>query len=182
METSATVLTSGGIDSAACISLLIDCGYKVSGLFIDYKQPCRIAERRAARAVARHFRIRLGVGAFSGHVTVANGEIPGRNAWLLMSSLMLVGYRTDALCIGVHSGTDYYDCSPSFISLARRIVGEYSDGRVSVLAPLTSWSKRDVIEYLTDKNFPFRLTHSCQTADEPCGHCRSCMDRMALGC
>lgn len=48
----ATVLISGGIDSAACAHLLAAQGHLVHGIFVDFGQAARDHESRAVERVA----------------------------------------------------------------------------------------------------------------------------------
>jgi 7-cyano-7-deazaguanine synthase len=49
-----------------------------------------------------------------------------------------------------------------------------------LLAPFVQWSKADVYSLALRLDVPLGLTHSCEASDEPCGSCRSCVDREAL--
>src|SRR4051812_42930731 len=104
-----TVLLSGGIDSAACAVFYIKLGYKVSALHVDYGQLARLKERGAARAVAEYLRVPLDVVSIRTARKKADGEIIGRNAFLISLALQEVGTSSQLLAIGVHSGTRYCD-------------------------------------------------------------------------
>jgi 7-cyano-7-deazaguanine synthase len=181
--TSATVLMSGGIDSAACAWFLKRQGMNVRGAFINYGQAAAGPERQAAVCVAGRLSITLdafNVGAQQGF---GAGELPYRNAFLIFTTLFLQRQQEGVLAIGVHAGTPYFDCSPAFVASIATLVSEHSDGRVTVVAPFLDWSKRDIITYCQQEGVPIQLTYSCEAGFEPpCGRCLSCRDRIALGC
>src|SRR5271169_4913513 len=82
----ATVLLSGGIDSTACLAYYLNEGFRVDALFVNYGQIGASKELQAAKAICRHFRIRLRVVALSGITTKGPGLITGRNAFLLLTA------------------------------------------------------------------------------------------------
>jgi 7-cyano-7-deazaguanine synthase len=182
-EARATVLLSGGIDSAACAYLLARRGLAVQGLFFDFGQLAAAPEERAATSVAEHLQIPLQRLRLSGPEPYGAGEIPGRNAFFVFASLLHLRGRPGIVALGVHSGTGYYDCSEAFVASIDRLVAEHTDGRVSVIAPFVSWTKQDVYEYFRSTHVPVALTYSCESGtDPPCGLCASCRDRKTFGC
>ena len=182
-QVSATVLLSGGIDSASCAHYLLQQNYSVDALFIDYGQSARANELEAAKLICKFLSIPFRLLSITGLAPSGPGELLGRNAFLLLVALFANRLRAQMLSIGVHSGTPYYDCSQSFIYSMDRVVKEHTDGRVSVVAPFVAWTKSDVFNYFTSCDLPLELTYSCETGEEPpCGSCVSCCDRRALGC
>jgi 7-cyano-7-deazaguanine synthase len=178
----ATVLLSGGIDSAACAHLLREQNFEVEGLFIDFGQPAARREHDSAAQVSKWLGIPLRSVNVAGDRTFEAGEIVGRNAFLCFCALLFTGGRSSLLAMGLHAGTTYFDCSPSFVSALGKLVAEHTDGRVVVVAPFVSWTKRDVVEYFRKSGLPIHLTHSCEAGDIPCGECASCRDRKSLAC
>ena len=178
----ATMLMSGGIDSAACGCLLQKQGFAVRGVFIDYGQAAVGPERRAVAALAAHLGMPLDVLRVSGAAPFSSGELTGRNAFLMLAALFLTRQRTGLLAIGVHAGTPYYDCSPPFIASMTRLVSDQTDGQITVVAPFLTWQKGDVLQYFVSVGLPIELAYSCEAgAEPPCGTCASCRDRQALG-
>jgi 7-cyano-7-deazaguanine synthase len=93
---------------------------------------------------------------------------------LIASALLLGSCHDGLLAIGIHAGTSYYDCSPSFLSRVEVLVRECSDGRVSVVAPFIEWSKDDVYSYFKAAQLPLHETYSCEAGVVPsCGDCAS---------
>lgn len=172
-----TVLLSGGIDSAACVAFYARRKARVGAIFVDYGQAARVAEAKAARAIARHYGVALKKIDVNTRRRWGAGVIPGRNALLVSCGLMLIEPGSQSLVLGIHSGTNYPDCSPPFVSGMQTIADLYSDGQVQVAAPFLSMTKADIAQFCVAHRVPIRLTHSCEAAAKPCGRCLSCRDR-----
>jgi 7-cyano-7-deazaguanine synthase len=179
----ATVLLSGGLDSAACAHFLQGQGLSVSAVFVNYGQAAAVLEWRAAVAMAERLDLPLRTLSVTGGDQFGSGELAGRNAFLVFAALFLGRATPGLLAAGIHAGTPYYDCSEDFVELIGRLVADSTDGRVSFLAPFVSWTKQDVYNYFVAASLPTKLTYSCEAGtDPPCGVCLSCGDRKALGC
>lgn len=173
---SVTVMLSGGIDSTACVQFYLSQKANVSALFIDYGQPAAQQERIAASKVAKHYDVSLEKLKISGLKNRQVGYIIGRNALLLDIALVATGTLSSVVAIGVHSGTDYPDCSEHFVATLQASYDLYANGQVVVAAPFLQWSKRDVWDYFVLKKIPFELTYSCELGrKQPCGACPSCL-------
>lgn len=179
----ATVLMSGGIDSAACAAFLIDQGLEVSGVFVDHGQAAAACERVAVRSLAAALEIQIQELAFTGAAKFGSGELIGRNAFLIFSAILVTRARSSRIALGLHAGTPYYDCSPAFVDTINRSVAEHTDNTVQVVAPFIEWTKREVYDYFIHAGLPIELTYSCESGNVPiCGKCASCQDRKALQC
>ena len=151
------------------------------GLFIDHGQAAARSEAFALAALAPHLGIEVDRFQLSGPESLGAGELVGRNAMLIFSSLFLTRARPGLIAIGLHAGTPYFDCSDAFFASASKLVADHTDGRVSLIAPFLDWSKKDVFDYFRDANLPVDLTYSCEAGTDPvCGSCASCRDRRAL--
>lgn len=182
-EIRATLLMSGGIDSAACAHHLRSQHVAVEGLFIDYGQAAASQEAKAVSALAAHLGIPIRKVSVLGWQSFGSGELLGRNAFFVFTALFLTGGRPGLLALGLHAGTPYFDCSSEFVASVGRLVAEHTDGKVSVIAPFVTWTKRDVYDYFLSADLPITSTYSCEAGTEPpCGVCASCRDREALGC
>lgn len=179
----ATVLLSGGIDSAACVSFLIDQGLEVSAVFVEHGQAAADFERVAVRSVSSALGVDLLELSFTGAAPFGSGELVGRNAFLVFAAMFATRARTSRIALGIHGGTPYYDCSPAFVEVINRAVAEHTDNAVRVVAPFIEWTKQDVYNYFIRTELPIELTYSCESGGAPpCGRCASCLDRKALQC
>jgi 7-cyano-7-deazaguanine synthase len=181
--TMATVLMSGGIDSTACAYHLRSRGLAVDGVFINYGQAAAEREAKAVTSIANHLGIVVRNVGIEGSQECGPGELLGRNAFMIFTALFFTRGRSGLLGLGLHAGTPYYDCSEEFIASIGRLVAEHTDGRVSVVTPFITWTKKDVYDYFVSTGLPTEATYSCEAGTEPtCGVCASCRDRRALGC
>lgn len=170
------VLLSGGLDSLACAIDSLEKGWSTSALFVDYGQPAAQKEHSAAVQLAQLLSLPLALATVRGP-TVGEGFIQARNGLLLHVGLMHFEQRSGLLSLGVHSGTDYVDCSPLFIREAQDVFDLYTDGTVKIHVPFLRWSKGEIWDFLLARKAPVHLTYSCERGDEqPCGSCLSCRD------
>ena len=183
MRKQATVLLSGGVDSAAVASFLRNHDFELRALFVDYGQAALVQERRAAKRVAAFLGCPLSQIAVSGPKLYGPGELLGRNAFLLFAALFSMSHLPNLIGIGIHAGTPYFDCSESFLNSIDRLISEHTDGKTRVVAPFLRWTKREVMSYFAETDVPAGLTYSCEIgAKKACGKCSSCKDRRALEC
>lgn len=177
----AWVLLSGGIDSTACACLLLERGWRVEGIFVDYGQPALSFEEKAVSAIsdALSIPIRPIMARFTHPHSI--GEIVGRNVLLASLALAEIGNRTGLLAMGLHAGTSYYDCGPEFVSTLQSLADGYTGGVLRIYAPFLNWPKDQIWGYCREHSVPLELTYSCEAGlKQPCGHCRSCKDLEAL--
>jgi len=59
----------------------------------------------------------------------AYGEICGRNAMLVMLALSYFGHGIYKIVLGIHSGTNYADCSMGFVAAINRVLDCYATNR-----------------------------------------------------
>ena len=178
------MLLSGGVDSFACAHFLCQQKFTPLAVFVDYGQAARAQELAATSRVCEFLGIQRTVIQLSTSPIhrFGSGETPVRNLALLsLATLYTLGGRVVAM--GIHAGTPYFDCSPSFTEQAGRLINECTNGVVAVFAPFLRWTKRDVIEYAQSEGLDLDLTYSCEAGTlPPCGTCSSCRDRSALLC
>ena len=175
------VLLSGGTDSAACLQFVRDIGRPASALFVNYGQPAARQEAIAARAIAKFYCVQLIETTLAGASPKSPGLITGRNAFLLFTAVMERPPSVTAVAIGVHSGTDYVDCSTAFVRQMNSLFRLCTNGHAAVIAPFVEWTKPEVWHYSLTHQVPLDLTYSCEKGgDRPCGTCLSCLDREAL--
>lgn len=175
------LLLSGGIDSTACLAFYLKQEFQVECFHISFGQPAFKHEQYAAERVARHYNAPLTILRWSGSTDFTVGEIIGRNAFFLLGALTEIGKNTGILATGIHAGTPYFDCSPSFLSSLQTVFDGYCDGRIRLAAPFIEWSKQQVFSFCESEKVPIGLTYSCEKGTHgPCGICLSCKDRRAL--
>ena len=174
------VLTSGGMDSTACLAYYKSRRQAVRGLFVDYGQPAARMEARAAAAVCRKLAVPLGKVRVS-DLSIPVGGIRGRNALLLIAALMKLENEAGLVALGIHGGTAYADCTPGFVAQMQGIYDAYCAGQVRIDAPFARWTKRDVYDFAVKRRVPLALTYSClRGGKNACGKCESCRDVEAL--
>jgi len=179
-EKKTLVLTSGGIDSSACIKYYQDLGFEVRGLFVDYGQKARLKEWECVQKIAAFYEIKIESLTLKHPGRISSGEIRGRNGFLIMAAMLANPDFSGLISLGIHAGVPYYDCSKSFANKMSILVTEYSDGRLKLDFPFVTWDKKMIFSYCNDMDVPVHLTYSCENGDEPCGRCQSCLDRSAL--
>ncbi len=172
----AVLLLSGGVDSAVCLALLRRDGASVETVFVDYGQRPLRAELESAQRVAGNFESALSVVRINGFIVV-DGDIAARNLMLLACAANRALPRNRLVVIGVHAGTPYADCSPTFAKTVQDVLDVYSDGRVSLWCPLLQLNKSQIFNLAEELGIDMKLLHSCERADTPCGRCPSCKDR-----
>jgi 7-cyano-7-deazaguanine synthase len=174
------ILTSGGIDSTACIKHYQDLGFSVRGFFIDYGQRSRLKEFESVKKIAAYYKIEIGSMVVQNPRNVPSGEIKYRNGFLIMTTLLANPEFSGLIALGIHSGVPYYDCSQDFINKMNILIENYSAGKIKIDVPFIDWDKKMIVSYCRDYNVPLHLTYSCENGNEPCGKCLSCLDRSAL--
>lgn len=175
------ILSSGGIDSTACIHFYKKNDFRVSNLFIDYGQLSNRKELCASKRVASYFNTNLETIKIKSDKQYKNGFAIGRNAFLLFAALMNFKYKNGIIAIGVHQGTNYMDCNQQFIERMQTIFDEYSDNMIKIGVPFLKFSKLDIWNYSLANKIPLALTYSCERGEkQPCNKCLSCQDLKRL--
>jgi 7-cyano-7-deazaguanine synthase len=144
-----------------------------------YGQASDREERKAAAAIADYYAVSLGTLSVNGPRFV-QGEIRGRNGFLIHTALLAAPSRPTTIMIGIHAGTDYVDCTPEFVDLMQRSLALHSGGEVTLAAPFVDFSKGDIYALARSLQVPVELTYSCERGGDPCGDCLSCKDRELL--
>jgi 7-cyano-7-deazaguanine synthase len=109
------------------------------------------------------------------------GEIPGRNAFLVFAAVLARGAEPGIIAIGIHEGTQYYDCTEGFLKSIQIVLDGYAAGKIKVAAPFLNWGKQIIWEFCKKVGVPVNSTYSCEKGGvHPCGKCLSCKDREAL--
>ncbi len=173
------VLLSGGIDSAAALALTAESGSPTSALFVDYGQASAASEAQASASIAAYYSVPLRTLRCSG-IAFGQGEIRGRNAFLVHAGLMVFPDNAGVVVLGIHDGTGYRDCSSEFASLVQGSFDFHTGGRIALATPFIDHFKGDVFNIAVKLGVPLDLTYSCEAGVTPCGECLSCRDREIL--
>ncbi len=180
-RTTVLILLSGGIDSSALVKYHISQGYQVEAVFFDYGQRNCKQEFISASKISDYYNIKLHVKKIGFNLYDNNGEYYCRNGIFILTACSFLSIPPTLICIGIHSGSPYYDTSPSFIKDTQAILDGYFGGITRLIAPFLNYSKSQVYKYAIDNQIPFKLTYSCELGEyEPCGYCPSCIDRRLL--
>lgn len=179
--TGATVLLSGGIDSACCVHFLKSRGFSVSGLYVDFNQASAAIEWQKVCEAGEFFRIEVAKISCKSESIFGAGELTGRNGFLVFAGMLLGKCDAGLIVLGLHSGTPYFDSSAKFVEMLEPLVRECSSGKLELHTPFISWSKADVYKYFNSTGIPKDMTYSCEAGSQiPCGSCQSCQDRRLL--
>lgn len=200
----AIVLLSGGLDSITTLALAKKEGYRCYALSFDYGQKHNAELNAAARIaakyqVAEHKIVKIGLSAFGGsaltddHIPVPKSPqngipptyVPARNTIFLSLALAwaeVLGIKTIFIGVNAVDYSGYPDCRPQFIqafqNLANLATKTGVEGEpITILTPLISLSKAEIIETGTALGIDYRNTVSCYSADEAglaCGECDAC--------
>jgi 7-cyano-7-deazaguanine synthase len=205
----AVVLLSGGLDSYTAAAVAKADGYVLDALTVRYGQ-VHVTEMESARKVARslgverHIELDVNLAAFGGSSLVGDGTIPhdraieateipstyvpARNTIFLSLALgwaEVLG--AEAIVIGVNAldYSGYPDCRPEYLQAFERMAALATRAgvegkRLTILAPLLTRSKAEIIRLGASLGLDYGLTHSCYSPlpdERPCGHCDSCILR-----
>jgi len=183
--TDEALLLSGGIDSTAL------CFWKRPALciFVDYGQCAAAAEHRAATAVADSLGIALeavrvnlaalGHGNMAGRpqskIAATPEWWPFRNQLLITLAAMKMTFTSQSvLMIGTVAGDAIHrDGSAEFGETMDQLL-LLQEGKFRLTAPARHLT---TVELVREGGVPQELlawTHSCHTAEIPCGKCRGC--------
>ena len=187
----ASILLSGGLDSATVLAIARAQGFECHCLTVDYGQRHRVELEAAARVAAdlgaaSHRFLSLDLRAIGGSaltddIEVPHGDEPGaegvpvtyvpaRNTVLLA---LLLGHAevtgaTD-LFIGANAVdySGYPDCRPAFLDAFAElanlatVAGAEHGARFRVRAPLLELTKAEIIRRGIELGVDYGLTHSC---------------------
>lgn len=187
-------LSSGGIDSSVMMQLLKKKNCEIFPLFIDYGQLAADAELKACQKICHYLDLRLDRIDVSGFGNSIPSGITNRNldvekeAFLPARNLLLLtlgaayGYSKSAyvIAIGLLLNPIFPDQTREFVQEAQNTTSKALGVDISILVPLISLNKTDVLQLARKYELPLDYTYSCHSGnEEPCGRCISCKDRIA---
>ena len=175
------ILASGGIDSTACINFYKKLNFEIEVLFIDYGQPSNRKEHHAISLITKYYQVKLFTIKVSNIQKFKDGFIKGRNAFFMFTGLMNFSRKNGIISLGIHKGTNYYDCSEDFSIDLQKIFDKYSNETIKIGIPFLKFKKNEIFDYCLLENVPVNLTYSCELGlRQPCGKCLTCKDLIAI--
>jgi 7-cyano-7-deazaguanine synthase len=189
---SLVTLVSGGLDSTLMAVLTEESGITQYPLFVNYGQRAVDREVAACRKAFRDRRlpepqvvdlsgfgrlIRSGLTDSTLRI-VEDAFTPGRNLlFLLVGGSYAHAKAADGVAIGLlNEATSLFpDQTTAFLLSAQATLRVALGTPINVIAPLASFSKRDVVRLASEKDI--RDTYSCHAGrSEPCGSCIACRE------
>jgi len=206
-DRAAVVLLSGGLDSATCLAIAADRGYRCHALSVNYGQR-HSSELVAARKVAQSFAaehkiIDLDLRTFGGSALTADIDVPvveadgipvtyvpARNTIMLSLALAwaeVLGAGDIFIGVNAVDYSGYPDCRPEFVNAYEEMANLATKAgveghRLILHTPLIDLSKSDIIRQGSELGVDYAMTVSCYQADDEgrgCGECDSCRIRAA---
>lgn len=204
----ATLIVSGGMDSATLAYLYDSKGYELHLVGFDYGQR-HVKELESLRDIATGLKASwevidlsalkkalAGAALTSDDVAVPDGHytketmritvVPNRNAIMLaIATGVAVANGSDLVATGVHSGDHfiYPDCRPHFIQTLNEAFILGTEGHAKedfhLEAPFVHSSKADIAKIGSELGVPYEKTWSCyKGGDIHCGRCGTCVERI----
>lgn len=190
----ATLLFSGGLDSATVLYFLLKSGWDVDCLAFDYGQRHR-RELLAAKTIAEH----VGVSchkiqlpelwkncALVGGKPLPDGDqpsniVPNRNMVMLsIATTYAIENGSDAVAWGPNKddwGT-FPDCREEFASSMRTAMSSCHTRPIQLKTPLIGKTKMEVVRFALSLGVPTGETWSCyEGGRRPCRKCGACVTR-----
>jgi 7-cyano-7-deazaguanine synthase len=206
-EKPAVVLLSGGLDSATCLAIAADSGFRCHALSLDYGQRHRselIAAENVAQSMGAELKIinldlrTFGGSALTDDIDVPEEEsegipvtyVPARNTIMLSLALAwaeVLGAGDIFIGVNAVDYSGYPDCRSEFVNAYEEMANLATKAgveghRLIIHTPLIDLSKADIIRQGSELGVDYGLTVSCYQADEEgraCGVCESCRIRAA---
>jgi len=171
------LLLSGGIDSTTLLNFYKSRHVTPICIHFQYNQDSNLSEKKAVKKITEYYNVPLQIIPLNIPQNKRKNELIGRNSIFILAASAL-GYDPAIITIGIHSGTEYYDCSDSFLKDIQNLLDGYFMGSVQVVAPFINETKKSIINYCKENKIPIELTYSCLRKNSPpCGKCPSCLDR-----
>jgi 7-cyano-7-deazaguanine synthase len=202
------VLVSGGMDSLVCAGLAAQSGDELHFLHMDYGQKTSRRERKSFDDIADFYHVpqnhrkvidmnflrqiggssltdeSITVKNYSGDSdTIPDSYVPFRNT-IILSLAVSWAEVMDAtlLYIGANheDSPGYPDCRPSYYKAFNHVIKEGTKAAdITVLTPVISMKKKEIVLKGKDLKVPFELSWSCyQSSTKACGKCDSCALRL----
>ena len=190
--TSAVVLLSGGLDSAAALAWAHQQFNRILAITFDYHlRPFR--ERLSVFRLLEHFSSRLIEvplpfvkeaadvdSAF--REKSAQGYVSNRNLIFYSIAIHFAEMQNCDAVVGGHTAEDQEDFPDASLSFMKRLEDLSNQAlqlnKIRIELPLAKYSKLQVLEKAIEWNVPLDCTWSCYwDQNSPCGECVSCKER-----
>jgi 7-cyano-7-deazaguanine synthase len=198
------LILSGGMDSGTLLFDLMEQGYDIHALTVNYGQrhakEIECAKKLAEICGVEHQVIDLSSLApqlFKGSsqtdpsVKVPEGHyaeetmkltvVPNRNMILLsLAVAYAISSKASKVFYGAHAGDHaiYPDCRPEFVKAMQTAAALCDWKQVDILAPYSALTKVGILKRGLECGVPYEETWTCYVGDaEPCGKCGSCQER-----
>ena len=198
-DTTAVLLTSGGMDSTVLAYWLEQNGCQFIPLFFSYGQHCRDTELSTLKAMltsdmlsrlevvdigkvydASSSRMIIEADLWTDEVTADDLYLPYRNLLFMSIGAAFAQARNCSKLYSAFINSNHakeIDCSAEFFGRLNGIFAEY--GAVEICMPFRNMSKSEVAQIGIDLNVQIGRTYSCQVSSKtPCGVCPNCVDRL----
>lgn len=200
----AIVLLSGGLDSATCLAIASNDGFKITAISFEYGQKHSVeldrAKSLANKYEAEHIIFKLPLNLIGGsaltdeNITVPVNDlneigigipityVPARNTiFLAIAAGFAEVNDIEDIFIGTNSVdySGYPDCRSEFISAMEKAINlgtSYADlgKRFKIHTPLSNLTKGEIIELGTSLGIDYSMTTTCYNADEEGNPCGTC--------
>lgn len=186
------VLTSGGLDSTLVAKLALESGAEVFPLFVNYHQRALARElaacRRSLKALGLSEPKIADISGFGSLIrsgltdstmrVYEDAYTPGRNTLFLLvgaAYARTIGAVSVAIGLLHESSAIFPDQTEQFLTQAESLLRLAVDSPITILAPLSSFQKKEVVELASSKGIAG--TYSCHLGlDKPCGKCIACRE------
>lgn len=200
----AVVSLSGGADSATVLAIAKKGCQEIRTFGFYYGSKHNRWELESARNIASHYNVPFTMmdispvlGNFKSSLLLNQGEIPEGNyneenmrstvvpcRNLIFISILAgiadsIGFNE--VWIGVHDSDKfiYPDCRIKTIEAMKEAISKGTDERITIVAPLQTMTKGEVIKAGISLRVPYHLTRSCYKDNEiACGKCGTCRERL----
>lgn len=202
------VLLSGGMDSLVCAGLACKEHKDVYALHMNYGQKTSARERISFDEICSFYNIPLerqkiidmtflkqiggssltdesiSVKSYQGDSTlIPDSYVPFRNSIILslaVSWAEVVGATKLYIGANHEDSPGYPDCRPSYYDAFNKVIKEGTKaGDISILTPVISMKKRDIVLKGAELKVPFEKSWSCyKSSAKACGQCDSCALRL----
>lgn len=191
---SIVTLVSGGIDSLVMARIIEQEREKQIPIFIDYGQLARDREWNACKKVFKICNLPeptkvdlSGYGKLiASGITDSSLDVnekaflPGRNfLFLLVGASYAFSNKVDKVAIGLLSEESHLfpDQTEKFIVNANFAINTALDSDISIVTPLITFNKSEVIKLAKHYKLPLDETYSCHSGSKKyCGKCIACKE------